>query len=98
MMKQILVKPLITEKTSAATDRNNQFSFIVNKNANKIEIRKAVESEYKVSVTAVRTVNMDGKAKTKYTKTGLVSGRTPSYKKAVISLAAGETIDFYENL
>ena len=97
-MKTILIKPLITEKTSAATDRQNQFSFIVNKDANKIEIRRAVEVEYKVSVTSVRTINMDGKAKTKFTKTGLVSGRTPSYKKAIISLSEGETIDFYANL
>jgi large subunit ribosomal protein L23 len=97
-MKNILIKPLITEKTSATSDRLNQFAFIVNKNANKIEIRKAVESEYKVSVKNVRTVNVDGKAKSKYTKTGMVSGRTPSYKKAIISLSAGETIDFYANL
>ncbi|MFK7757548.1 MAG: 50S ribosomal protein L23 [Flavobacteriales bacterium] len=97
-MKTILIKPLITEKTSAATERNNQFSFIVNKEANKIEIRKAIESEYKVSVKDVRTVNVDGKLKTKFTKTGVVSGRTPSFKKAIISLSAGESIDFYENL
>lgn len=97
-MKTILIKPLLTEKTSAAGDRLNQFAFIVNKEANKIEIRKAVESEYKVSVSAVRTVNVDGKARSRYTKTGVVSGRTPSYKKAIVSLAAGETIDFYANL
>ena len=97
-MKTILIKPLITEKTSAATERHNQFSFIVNREANKIEIRKAVESEYKVSVKDVRTVNVDGKLKTKFTKTGIVSGRTTSFKKAIISLSAGETIDFYENL
>lgn len=97
-MKTILIKPLITEKTSAATERYNQFSFIVNREANKIEIRKAIESEYKVSVKDVRTVNVDGKLKTKFTKTGVVSGRTPSFKKAIISLSAGETIDFYENL
>ena len=97
-MKTILIRPLITEKTSTATDRHNQFSFIVNKNANKIEIRKAVEEEYKVSVKDVRTINVDGKLKTKFTKTGVVSGRKPSVKKAVISLAAGETIDFYANL
>jgi len=97
-MKTILIKPLITEKTSAASDRLNQFAFIVNKDANKIEIRKAVETEYKVSVSNVRTVNVDGKAKSKFTKTGMVSGRTPSYKKAIISLSEGETIDFYANL
>ncbi len=97
-MKTILIRPLITEKTSKATDRHNQFSFIVNKDANKIEIRKAVESEYKVSVKEVRTINVDGKLKSKFTKTGVVSGRRPSIKKAVISLQAGETIDFYANL
>ncbi len=97
-MKTILIRPLITEKTSAASDRHNQFSFIVNRNANKIEIRKAIEQEYKVSVSDVRTINVDGKLKTRYTKTGVVSGRTPSVKKAIVSLAAGETIDFYANL
>ena len=97
-MKTILIKPLITEKTSAASDRHNQFCFIVNKDANKIEIRKAIELEYKVSVKEVRTINVDGKMKSKFTKTGVVSGRRPSIKKAVISLAAGETIDFYANL
>lgn len=97
-MKTILIRPLITEKTSAATDRHNQFSFIVNREANKIEIRKAVEAEYKVSVKEVRTINVDGKLKSKFTKTGVVSGRTPSVKKAIISLSAGETIDFYANL
>jgi len=97
-MKNILIKPLITEKTSATSDRLNQFAFIVDKGANKIEIRKAIEAEYKVSVKDVRTINVDGKAKSKYTKTGMVSGRTPSYKKAIVSLSAGETIDFYANL
>ncbi len=97
-MKTILIKPLITEKTSAATDRHNQFSFIVDEGANKIEIKKAVEEEYKVKVKDVRTINVDGKLKSKFTKTGVVSGRTPSVKKAVISLMAGETIDFYANL
>lgn len=97
-MEQILIKPLITEKMSLDTERNNAFGFVVAMSANKIEIKKAVEKEYGVTVTAVRTVRVDGKTRQRYTKTGIVKGRTNGYKKAIVSIGEGEMIDFYENI
>ena len=97
-MKEILIKPLITEKMSADTERNNSYGFVVSLAANKIEIKKAVENEYNVTVESVRTLRVDGKAIQRYTKTGMVKGRTNSYKKALVSLAKGEVIDFYDNI
>ena len=97
-MKEILIKPLITEKMSADTERNNSYGFVVALGANKIEIKKAIENEYNVTVESVRTLRVDGKAKQRYTKTGMVKGRTNSYKKALVSLAKGEIIDFYANI
>ena len=97
-MKEILIKPLITEKMSADTERTNSYGFVVALGANKIEIKKAIENEYSVSVTKVRTLRVDGKARQRFTKTGVVKGRTNSYKKALVSLAEGESIDFYDNI
>lgn len=97
-MEQILIKPLITEKMSLDTERNNAFGFVVAMTANKIEIKKAVEKEYGVTVTSVRTVRVDGKTRQRYTKTGMVKGRTNGYKKAIVSIGEGEMIDFYENI
>ena len=97
-MKEILIKPLITEKMSADTERNSSYGFVVALEANKIEIKKAIENEYNVTVESVRTLRVDGKAKQRYTKTGMVKGRTNSYKKALVSLAKGEVIDFYDNI
>ena len=97
-MSQILVKPLITEKMTADTEKNNAFGFIVADGANKVEIKKAVEKEYGVTVTSVRTLRVDGKSRQRYTKTGIIKGRTVGYKKAIVSLAEGEMIDFYENI
>ena len=97
-MRPILVKPIITEKMDAITEKLNKFGFIVNKDANKYDIRKAVEKQYKVDVVKVNTMNYDGKKKTRYSKTGVVAGRTKAYKKAIIQIAEGQTIDFYENI
>lgn len=97
-MKEILIKPLITEKMSADTERNNSYGFVVALCANKIEIKKAIEKEYNVTVESVRTLRVDGKTKQRFTKTGMVKGRTNSYKKALVSLAKGEAIDFYDNI
>lgn len=98
MMEQILIKPLITEKMSLDTERNNAFGFVVAMTANKIEIKRAVEKEYGVTVTSIRTVRVDGKTRQRYTKTGMVKGRTNGYKKAIVSIGEGEMIDFYENI
>jgi large subunit ribosomal protein L23 len=97
-MSQILVKPLITEKMTADTEKNNAYGFVVADGANKVEIKKAVEQEYGVTVTSVRTLRVDGKRRQRYTKTGIIKGRTVGYKKAIVSLAEGEMIDFYENI
>jgi large subunit ribosomal protein L23 len=95
---EIIIKPVVTEKMTATTDKLNQFGFVVNKKANKIQIREAVEKLYNVSVISVNTMRYAGKSKQRYTKTGLLKGRTDSFKKAVVSLKDGETIDLYSNI
>ena len=77
---------------------SNRFGFIVDKRANKIEIKKTVEDLYGVKVNRVNTMNYDGKSKSRYTKTGLISGRTNAFKKAMVVLAEGDTIDFFSNI
>jgi large subunit ribosomal protein L23 len=96
--RTILVKPLITEKADTLSEGKNQYSFIVDKGANKIEIRKAVEALYTVNVEAVNTMVIPGKRKTRNTKKGVLHGRKPSYKKAVVTLATGENIDFFGDI
>ena len=94
----ILIKPIITEKASLNSELRNCFSFLVNTNANKLEIKKAVETAYGVSVNKVRTINVRPDRKTKYTKTGIQHGKTNATKKAIVQLAEGETIDLYANI
>ena len=96
--KTILVKPLITEKADTLSESKSQYSFIVEKTANKIEIKKAVEALYTVNVESVNTMVMAGKRKTRNTKKGVLHGRKPSYKKAIVTLTAGETIDFFGDI
>ncbi|MFN6378667.1 MAG: 50S ribosomal protein L23 [Flavobacteriales bacterium] len=95
---EVLIRPLVTEKMTAIQDKLGKYGFIVDLNANKIEIKKAIEKAYGVNVTNVNTLRYDGKLKTRFTKTGIIEGRTKSYKKAIVTLAAGETIDFYANI
>jgi len=95
---EIILKPVITEKMTNLGEKLNRYAFIVHRKANKIEIKKAVEELYGVEVEAVNTLNFKGKAKSRFTKSGVVSGRTNAYKKAVVTLAEGETIDFYSNI
>ena len=94
----VIIKPIITEKATSNSELNNCFTFLVNIKANKIEIKKEVESIYGVSVNKVRTLNYGPLRKTKYTKTGIQNGKTNAKKKAVIQLVEGDTIDFYSNL
>ena len=94
----ILIKPIITEKMTGITEKSNRYGFIVKYNANKLEIKKAVEDLYNVQVRDVNTMRYSGKKSSRYTKTGLVKGRTEAFKKAVITLAEGETIDLYSNI
>ena len=93
-----LNKPPITEKMSLDTEQNNSYGFVVTDGANKIEIKKSVEAQYGVTVTSVRTLRVDGKSRQRFTKTGVVRGRTNGYKKAIVSIAECQTIDFYDNI
>jgi large subunit ribosomal protein L23 len=95
MAKRILVKPVISEKAENLQERRKQYSFVVNKDANKIEIKKAVEQQYNVTVEAVNTMIMPAKAKSRNTRAGLIKGRVSSFKKALVTLSPGETINLY---
>tara|TARA_B100001057_G_scaffold244134_1_gene244453 strand:+ start:149 stop:439 length:291 start_codon:yes stop_codon:yes gene_type:complete len=94
----ILIKPVITEKMTDESEKYNRFGFIVDRRANKLEIKDAVEKMYGVSVEKIRTMVYPGKAKSRNTKGGVISGRTNSYKKAIVDVAEGESIDFYGNI
>ncbi|WP_016779060.1 50S ribosomal protein L23 [Anaerophaga thermohalophila] len=94
----VIIKPIVTERMTWLGDTLNRYGFIVDKSANKIEIKKAVEEMYSVSVTSVNTMNYSGKEKTRYTKSGIISGRTNSFKKAIVTLAEGDKIDFFSNI
>ena len=94
----ILIEPIITEKMTDVSEKLNQFGFIVEKKANKVEIKKAVEKLYNVTVESVNTMVYGGKRKSRHTKTGLIRGKTKSFKKAIITLAEGDTIDLYSNI
>jgi large subunit ribosomal protein L23 len=94
----ILLKPIVTEKMTAQGDKFNRYGFLVARNANKIQIKKAVEEMYGVTVESVNTMRYGGKVKTRYTKSGGMVGKTASTKKAVVTLAAGNSIDFYSSI
>ncbi|MGE0569349.1 MAG: 50S ribosomal protein L23 [Bacteroidia bacterium] len=95
---EVLVKPIITEKMSTLAEKLNRFGFVVNKSANKIQIKNAVEKTYGVKVASVNTQQYVGKVKTRNTTRGLAIGRVNRYKKAIITLKDGETIDFYASI
>jgi len=95
----IIIKPIVTEKQTQITGKfPNRVGFRVSPDANKLEIKKAIEDLYGVTVVKVNTMNYDGKKKSRYTKTGTVTGRESSFKKAIISLKEGETIDLFKNI
>jgi len=96
-MKQsdILIKPILSEKANKISEKQNRYSFVVDKKANKLEIKKAVEQFYGVQVSEVNTIIMPSKAKAKYTKAGFIVGRKSAKKKAIVTIAEGETIDIY---
>lgn len=95
---EIIERPIISEKMSAITEKLNQYGFIVNKNSNKIQIKTAVEKLYDVEVVSVNTMSYGGKKKSRATKSGYIPGRTKAFKKAIVTLAEGQTIDFYSNI
>lgn len=94
----ILLKPIVTEKMTAHGDKFNRYGFIVARSANKLQIKKAVEELYEVTVDSVNTMRYGGKVKARNTKSGLLIGKTASVKKAVVTLAEGNKIDFYSNI
>jgi large subunit ribosomal protein L23 len=94
----ILVKPLVTEKWNEQSERFNRYGFVVVRSATKSQIKRAVEGLYDVKVDSVNTMIYGGKTKSRYTKSGIITGKTAAYKKAIVTLAQGDSIDFYSNI
>lgn len=94
----VIIKPIITEKLTAAGEKSNRYGFVVNSNANKIDIKKAIEKMYGVTVEKINTQNYNGKIKTRNTTRGVAIGRVNRSKKAIATLKKGETIDFYSSI
>ena len=97
-MVDILIRPIVTEKMTAQAESLNRFGFVVDRRANRQQIKKAVEDLYGVKVASVNTMVYPGKAKSRYTKSGILTGKTNSFKKAIVTLVEGDTIDFYSNI
>jgi large subunit ribosomal protein L23 len=94
----ILKRPVVTEKMTAQTEKLGRYGFIVDGNANKLEIKSAVEKMYSVTVESVRTMRYAGKRKSRFTKSGAITGRKNNFKKAIVQLKKGESIDFYTSI
>ena len=98
-LSDVLIKPILSEKANKQAEKSNRYAFVVDRKANKLEIKKAVEQFYSVQVENVNTLVMPSKKIAKYTKAGFIVGRKPAKKKAVVTVAEGETIDLYsENI
>ncbi len=95
MAKNIIIQPIISEKSELLTENLNKYSFEVIRGANKIEIKKAIEEKYSVNVAKVNTVIMPSKVKIRHTKGGMQKGRRTGIKKAIVTLAEGDELDFY---
>ena len=94
----IIIKPILTEMMTVQGEKLNRYGFIVDRDANKLQIKSEVEALYNVTVKDVNTINYNGKVKRRYTKAGILSGRTNRYKKAYVTLAGDDKIDFYANI
>ncbi len=94
----IIIKPIVTEKMTQLGEKMNRFGFKVQKDANKIEIKQAIEAMYNVTVTDVNTLIVTPKVKSRFTKSGTINGKSPAYKKAIVTLKEGDKIDFYSNI
>ena len=94
----IIKKPIITDKMTDQSEKYNRYAFVVDRKVNKIEIKKAVADMYDVTVDSVRTMVCIGKKRVRGTKSGMIVGKTSTYKKAIVTLAEGDTIDFYSNI
>lgn len=95
---EILVKPIVTEKLTKQADTLDRYGFVVDKRANKLQIKKAIEEMYSVTITEINTMIRGGKSKRRITKTGIQNGKSNSVKRAIVTLAKGEKIDFYSNI
>jgi large subunit ribosomal protein L23 len=94
-LTDVLIEPVVTEKVNLQMERSGRYTFVVDRRSNKLEIKKAVEEFYGVKVEDVNTVVVPGKAKSRYTKAGFINGVKPSYKKAIVTLATGDSIDLF---
>ena len=94
----IEIRPLITEKANGLSEKLNCYTFAVSPDANKFQIKDVVEKLYNVRVTSVNTAYYAGKRKQRYTKSGILRGRKPAFKKAYVTVAEGQTIDYYNNI
>lgn len=98
----VLKKPLVSEKMALLNERPsnkyNQYAFKVDMNANKTQIKRDIEAMYDVTVKGVRTMIVQGKSRSRYTRTGFINGKSPNFKKAIVSLVEGDEIDFYKNI
>jgi large subunit ribosomal protein L23 len=97
-LSEVLIKPIVTEKSNKFTESRRIYTFRVNRKANKLEVKKAVESFYGVSVVDVNTMVVPGKSRSRFTKAGFIKGMKPAYKKAYVTVAEGDTIDLYSNI
>jgi large subunit ribosomal protein L23 len=97
-LAEVLIKPIVTEKSNKLMDKSRIYAFRVNKRANKLEVKKAVESFYGVSVVDVHTIVVPGKSKSRFTKAGFITGMKSPYKKAYVTIAEGDTIDLYGSI
>ncbi|WP_116106954.1 50S ribosomal protein L23 [Lewinella sp. IMCC34191] len=95
MAKNILIKSVVSEKAELLSENQGQYTFVVNSSANKIQVRNAIESRYGVTVDSVNTINMPSKSKNRSTKSGIIRGRVSGFKKAIVTLIEGDTIDLY---
>jgi len=95
---EVLIKPLVTEKMTGLSEKANRYGFVVNRKANKLQVKTAIEGMYGVTVVSVNTMVMPGKKRTRNSKSKFIVGRTSAYKKAIVTLAAGNTIDFFSNI
>lgn len=94
-MRNVLVRPLITEKMNDLTESKLKYGFVVNLNSNKIEIAKAIKNKFNVDVVAINTIKYKGKTKSQFTRKGRFEGKTPNFKKAIVTLKKGQTIDMF---
>ncbi len=94
----IIIKPIVTEKMTQLGEKLNRYGFRVQKSANKIEIKQAIEAMYNVTITEVNTLVVAPKIKNRFTKSGAITGKTSAYKKAIVTVKEGEQIDFYSNI